>query len=67
MNTLTVKYDANNALAMSVIALMMQTGVFEVVDTYDYQDFASAEEEKSVFLCTSQANASKIFANHLSE
>ena len=67
MCTMTVKFNPEDAFAMSVIEMMMKSGAFEVLSkpAEDYEDFSNEEEEKEVFLHTSRVNASKMFAKYL--
>lgn len=68
MCTVTIKYDEKNKKALSIIAMMMQSGLFEFEETpspYNYDDFSSEEEEKSVFLNTAKNNMASIFARNL--
>lgn len=64
---MTVKFNQDNALAMSLINVMQQSGVFEILSTQteDYEDFSNEDEEREAFLHTSRVNASKMFSKYL--
>lgn len=64
MSTLTVNYNPNNAFALSVIEMMRQSGVFDIVSETS-TDALPEEQEREAFLYTSKVNASKMFAKYL--
>ena len=67
MCTMTIKFNQNNALAMSLINAMQQSGAFEILSTQteEYEDFSNEEEEREAFLHTSRVNAAKMFSKYL--
>ena len=60
MTTLTINYDETNVEVLNLIKLLLAAGVTAVPSTEDW-----TEEEREAFLCTSKANASRIFAKYL--
>ena len=61
MTTLTINYDETNVEVLNLIKLLLAAGVTAVLSDEDWTE----EEEKEAFLCTSKANASRMFAKYL--
>ena len=61
MTTLTINYDETNVEVLNLIKLLLAAGVTAVPSDEDWTE----EEEKEAFLCTSKANASRMFAKYL--
>ena len=61
MTTITINYDETNVEILNLIKLLLAAGVTAVPSDEDWTE----EEEKEAFLCTSKANASRMFAKYL--
>lgn len=61
MTTMTISYDEKNAQIIELIRKLIAAGVI----TYPEWEEWTEEEEKQAFLCTSKANAAKMFSKYL--
>ena len=61
MTTMTISYDEKNAQIIEFIRKLIAVGVITYPDKKEWTE----EEKKQAFLCTSRANAAKMFSKHL--
>jgi hypothetical protein len=61
MTTMTISYDEKNVQIIDLIRKLIAAGAI----TYPEWEEWTEEEEKQAFLCTSRANAAKMFSKHL--
>lgn len=58
---MTISYDEKNVQIIELIRKLIAAGVI----TYPEGKEWTEEEERQAFLCTSKANATKMFSKHL--